>query len=98
MRQAYKLLHLGEKYTPLRLNLACEKALSVDLIDVRRLERILREALEQEALPTMITTAPLPGRFARPGSVFAIGNNSGNQGGDHNGSHSGDPENQGGII
>ena len=98
MRQVFKLLHLGEKYTPLRLNCACEKALSVDLIDVRRVERILREALEQEALPTMITPAPLPGRFARPGNVFAIGNNSGNQGGDHNGSHSGDPENQGGIM
>jgi hypothetical protein len=46
MRQAYKLLRLGEKYTALRLNSACQKALAVDLIDVRRLERILSEALE----------------------------------------------------
>ncbi len=94
MRQAYKLLRLGEKYTPPRLNSACEKALSVDLIDVRRVERILKEALEQEAVPAMVMLAPPPGRFARPGSVFAICNSpqadGGNHGGDHNGSHPGD--------
>ena len=97
MRQAYKLLHLGEKYTASRLNFACQKALSVDLIDVNRLERILKEALEQETLP-LFQVPPLPGRFARPGTVFAIGNNrDGNHGGD-NGSHPGDQENQGGIL
>ncbi len=104
LRQAYKLLHLGEKYTPLRLNRACEKALSVDLIDVRRLERILKEALEQEAMPAMMVPVNLPGRFARPGSVFAINSERvesingelvepvGN-----NGSNHGDQENQGFI-
>jgi len=58
MRQAYKLLRMGEKYTPARLNAACEKALSVDLIDVRRLERILVEASESafEPLPTIPNT------------------------------------------
>ena len=90
MRQAHKLLHLGERYTPQRLNLACEKALTVDLIDVRRLEKILKEALEQEAVPAIGIQLPLPGRFARPGTVFAIGND--------NGSHPGDQLNQGGII
>jgi len=75
MRQAYKLLRLGDKYTPLRLNSACEKALAVDLIDVRRLERILIDALEQEAMPARMMTPPPPGRFARPGNVFAIGDN-----------------------
>ncbi len=74
MRQAFKLLRLGEKYTALRLNSACQKALSVDLIDVRRLERILAQALEQEAVATASasTTAALPGRFARPGGAFAL--------------------------
>jgi len=74
MRQAYKLLRLGEKYIPLLLNNSCQKALAVDLIDVRRLEHILSEALEQEALPAMTAMMPPPGRFARHGSVFAIGN------------------------
>ncbi|MFC1861398.1 hypothetical protein ACFLYL_03910, partial [Chloroflexota bacterium] len=98
IRQAYKLLRLGEKYTPSRLNSACERALTVDLIDVRRVEHILVEALEQEALPTMITLAPPPGRFARPGSVFAIcDNNGGNRHGNRHGNHPGD-QNEGGII
>lgn len=84
MRQAYKLLRLGEKYTPARLNSACEKALSVDLIDVRRLERILAQALEREATQVTVTAAP-PGRFARPGNVFAqTRNNGGNHHGDQN--------------
>ncbi|MDO8688970.1 MAG: hypothetical protein Q7R39_02990 [Dehalococcoidia bacterium] len=89
MRQAYKLLRLGEKYTSSRLNSACEKALSVDLIDVRRLERILVEALEHESAPSLALVAPPPGRFAHPGSVFAVGRNNG-------GNH--DAQNQGGMI
>ena len=82
MRQAHKLLRLGEKYTPSRLNSACEKALAVDLIDVRRLECILVEALEEEVMPVMAAPAP-PGRFARPGNVFA-------QASDNGGNHHGD--------
>lgn len=80
LRQAQKLLHLGEKYNPQRLNQACQKALAVDLIDVRRVEKILKEALEQEALPERGIQLSLPGRFARPGDVFAIGHPA-NQGG-----------------
>jgi transposase len=82
LRQAFKLLRMGEKYTATRLNVACKKALAVDLIDVRRLENILVEALEEEALPVMTVPAP-PGRFARPGNVFAqASNNGGNHHGD----------------
>lgn len=74
LRQAFKLLRMGEKYTPARLNAACKRALSVDLIDVRRLENVLVEALEEEAMPVLSMPAP-PGRFARPGNVFAISGN-----------------------
>jgi len=84
MRQAHKVLRLGEKYTPARLNTACEKALAVDLIDVRRLETILVEALEGEAMPVMISPAP-PGRFARPGNAFAQASDNG---GNHRGNQS----------
>jgi len=98
MRHAYKLLHLGERYTSLRLNLACEKALTVDLIDVRRLEKILKEALEQEAVPSIGIQLPLPGRFARPGRVFAIGSNNGNQVNEQITSYPGGQTNQGGIL
>ena len=89
LRQGYKLLRLGERYTPSRLNAACKKALAVDLIDVRRLERILVEALEEEAVPLMVAPAP-PGRFARSGNVFAICDGNG---GNHHGS-----QNQGGSY
>jgi hypothetical protein len=51
---------------------------------VHRLENILVEALEEEAIPVTASTAP-PGRFARPGNVFAINNNNG---GNHNGDQS----------
>lgn len=97
IRQAFKLLRLGDKYTPVRLNSACEKALSVDLIDVRRVERILVEGLEQEAVQTATEMSPPPGRYARPGNVFAIGNPIGNRGGDQQGNHPGDQNNEGGI-
>ena len=70
VRQGLKLIRLGKRYTPERLDAACRRALEVDLIDVRRVERILVQALEQEAMPEL--PKPLPtGRFARPGSVFA---------------------------
>jgi len=72
LRQAQKVVRLGERYTPGRLNAACRRALEVNLIDVRRLERILVEALEEESsLVTMVATAP-PGRFVRSGNVFAV--------------------------
>ena len=54
---------LGERYTAQRLDAACRRALAVDLIE---LERILVQAL----LPQLPLPMP-PGRFARPGSVFA---------------------------
>ena len=52
---------------------ACRQGLlEVDLIDVRRVERILLQALEQQK--TLEHPPPLPtGRFARPGDVFAHG-------------------------
>ena len=71
IRQGHKLIRLGERYTPQRLDAACQRALAVDLIDVNRVERILVQALEQDALPQL--PLPMPaGRFARPGSVFAL--------------------------
>ena len=73
LRQGHKLIRLGERYSPERLDVACRRALSVDLIDVRRLERILVEALEQEATQPEPPPMP-PGRFARPGAVFARAN------------------------
>jgi len=71
IRQGHKLLRLGERYTAKRLDAACRRARDVDLIEVNRLERILVQALEAETTPQLPIPLP-PGRFARPGSVFAL--------------------------
>ena len=73
LRQGQKLLRLGERYTAARLDAACARALGFDLLDVRRLERILVLALEHEGLPAPPIeerVRVLPGRFARPGTAF----------------------------
>ncbi len=74
LRQGQKLLRLGERYSADRLEAACARGLGFDLIDVRRLERILVLALEHEGLPAPPVDDRLqpllPGRFARPGSAF----------------------------
>lgn len=70
IRQGHKLLRLGQRYTPERLDAACRRALEVAHVDVGRVERILVQALEMSEMPEH--PPPLPaGRFARPGSVFA---------------------------
>ena len=72
IRQGHKLIRLGQRYTPQRLDAACRRALEVDLIDVGRVERILVQALEDETTPGLPAPPPA-GRFARPGHVFAHG-------------------------
>src|SRR5437870_2246765 len=74
LRQGQRLLRLAERYTPERLDAACVRALGFDLVDVRRLERILVLALEHEGQPIPAAeqrVQSLPsGRFARPGTAF----------------------------
>jgi transposase len=74
LRQGQKLLRLAERYTAERLDAACARALGFELVDVRRLERILVLALEHEgqpAPPLADRIQPLPaGRFTRPGTAF----------------------------
>ena len=65
IRQGHKLIRLGQRYTPERLDSACRRALEVDLIDVGRVERILLQALEEAKTPEQ--PPPLPaGRFGPP--------------------------------
>jgi hypothetical protein len=75
LRQAQKLLRLGEKYGFHRLEIACQRALAFDLINVRRVEGILRQDLEQLELlsqrPSEPRVIPLRGRFERPAESFS---------------------------
>jgi transposase len=71
LRQGQKLLRLAEKYSAARLDAACAHSLAHELVDVRRLERILVFALEQPVEPRPApAVVPLSTRFARPGSAF----------------------------
>jgi hypothetical protein len=71
LRQAQKLLRLAERYGAARINAACARALAFELLDVHRVERILRAALERETAPTgSRTVVPLPARFARAPESF----------------------------
>jgi hypothetical protein len=74
LRQGQKLLRLVERYSAARLDAACERALAVDLVDVTRVERMLKQALEQQPLPgdsppPRIAEVP-SARFARQGTTF----------------------------
>ncbi|MFQ5829869.1 MAG: transposase [Candidatus Methylomirabilia bacterium] len=72
LRQAQKLLRLAERYGAARVNAACARALAFELLDVRRVEAILRTALEREPGPSERgAVVPLPARFARPPQSFA---------------------------
>jgi transposase len=73
LRQAQKLLRLSERYGSKRINIACQRALSFDLIDVYRLERILQLAIEKE--PAVNNEPCFPPiqqklRFLRPSNHF----------------------------
>jgi hypothetical protein len=75
LRQAQKLLRLGDKYGVHRLELACQRALDFELVNVRRVEAILRQSVEQLELqpvhPPREDATPLRGRFERPATSFS---------------------------
>jgi hypothetical protein len=71
LRQAQKLLRLAERYGASRVNAACARALAFELIDVRRVEGIVRVALERAPGPgERGEVRSLPARFARPPESF----------------------------
>jgi hypothetical protein len=75
LRQAQKLLRLGEKYGWHRLETACQRALAFELINVRRVETILRQDLEQLDLLSPAQgearVIPLSSRFQQPAGSFS---------------------------
>ena len=69
LRQAYGLLRLCDRYGQDRVNALCARALAFDVIDVPRIERMLKDArrTEDAAVATGRVIA-LPARFARDAS------------------------------
>ena len=72
MRAAYGLLRLCERYGRERVDALCARALAFDVIDTRRIERMLKTAqhVETHAEATG-KLVPFPGRFARDKEAFA---------------------------
>lgn len=69
LRQAQKLMRLVEKYGDLRVEAACGRALSFDLINVTRVQRIVEQALENET-GKEFRIIQLPLRFLRANESF----------------------------
>jgi transposase len=74
LRQAQKLLRLVNRYGADRVDGACRRALSFDLIHVGRVENIIRQSLERGTKPANDSkTKPLrliPARFLRAAGSF----------------------------
>jgi hypothetical protein len=49
LRQAQKLLRMADKYGDARVDAACQRAISYDLINVRRVQNIIELSLEKSA-------------------------------------------------
>jgi hypothetical protein len=73
MRQAYGLLRLCDRYGAARVEALCSRALAFDVLDVTRIERMLKAAQQVEASASeQGKVVRLPeGRFTRDPSVFA---------------------------
>ncbi len=69
LRQAHKVLGLGEKYGWRRLEEAAERAVAFQAISARHLESILTQALEAESGGTQTPPVP-PASFLRPPESF----------------------------
>lgn len=73
MRQAYSLLALCEKFGAGRVEAACQSSLAFDVVDVKRIKRMLARATKPPAVTAdsrRVVQLPLP-RFARDTDHFA---------------------------
>jgi transposase len=74
LRQAQNLLRLNDKYGSTRVDSACARALNFGLMNVKRVEGIIRQAMERETTPKTGTTATItqlsPARFQRQADYF----------------------------
>lgn len=78
LRQGQKLLRLVNKYGEHRVDAACRRALSFDLIHVGRVENIVRQSLDRDTKPAARSSSthkqlhliPPTTRFLRPAGSF----------------------------
>ena len=71
MRRVYALLGLAKRYGDARVEEACTTALAIEMLDVHRLERMLKLAPPPSPPPRAPNVIPLA-RFLRPSSQYAL--------------------------
>jgi hypothetical protein len=72
MRQAYALLRLCQRYGAERVEVLCARALAFDVVNVPRIERMLKQAQKAEDSAPAGRVVQLPSsRFARDAASFA---------------------------
>ena len=71
MRQVYRLLGLVKKWGEATVELACEKALAAEAIDVNLIARMIERATEALEHDTPAPPNVIPGRFWRDPSEFS---------------------------
>ena len=75
IRQAQKLLRLTDKYGTARVEVACHRALAFGLMNVSRVEGIIKQALEKQQIPAKpsvtVTPISLAAHFSRPADYFS---------------------------
>lgn len=71
MRRVYALLSLVKRYGPTRVTEACTAALAADMLDVRRLQRMLVLGLAAPPAPPPARTLPRA-RYLRPAHQYAL--------------------------
>ena len=70
MRAVYRLLGLTRTYGPAAVHTACARALELDVVDVRKIARMLEQALENQ--PALAPAKVIGGmaRFARDNTEY----------------------------
>lgn len=75
IRQAQKLLRLNDKYGAARVEVACQRALAFGLMNVSRVEGIIKQALDKQQTQSKeagtVTQLSLAVRFSRPADYFS---------------------------
>jgi hypothetical protein len=81
MRQLYMLLGLVKRYGPHRVQQTCTVAIAADMIDVFRLERMIKLAVAPAPEPEPARVIPI-GRYLRPAADYALPKQAKNEGED----------------
>jgi transposase len=70
MRTVYRLLGLTRSYGPAAVDAACARALELDVVDVRKIARILEQASENDPAPPGAKVVRGAARFARDNAEY----------------------------